>query len=76
MDRGISGDADPGRFMAGERRLIGGHYLRMHHVRDLKLGVIVERGGQIEALIARPVAIARQSDKIDNPPRGPGRIRL
>jgi hypothetical protein len=39
----------------------------MHHVRDQKLGVIIESGGQIEALITGPVAVARQPDEVDDP---------
>jgi len=33
MDRGVSVDADSGRLQPGKWRLVGGHRLRMHHVR-------------------------------------------
>jgi hypothetical protein len=48
----------------------------MHYVRRQKFGVVVELGCQVEALIARPVAVARQPDQVDNPLRGLRRIGL
>jgi hypothetical protein len=67
VDCGIAIDADPRSFQAGKWRLISGHRLRMQDVRDQELGVIVKPGGQIETLIALPVAVARQPDQFDNP---------
>jgi hypothetical protein len=46
----------------------------MHHIRGQKLRVIVKLGCQVEALIAGPVAVARQPDQLDNPPCGLRRI--
>jgi hypothetical protein len=48
----------------------------MHHIRGQKLGVIVELGRQVEALIAWAIAIARQPGQVDDPLRGLGRIGL
>jgi hypothetical protein len=48
----------------------------VRYVRRQKLGVVIELGSQVEALIAWPVAIARQSDQLDNPFRRLGWILL
>jgi hypothetical protein len=42
----------------------------MHDVRGQKFGVIVEPGRQVEALVAGPVAVARQPDQRYDPFRG------
>jgi hypothetical protein len=61
VDRCITPDRDSSRLVTGEGRPVGRNRLRVEYVPSQEFGIIVQLCRQVEALVARPVALTGQS---------------